>query len=89
MNVISLIINFMPQEKKSSLLFIAGALVVGVLAGGAAGYYLGYDRGWEGAVAETTANTAQASNPYANVQTNPLENVKTNPYSDVKINPFD
>lgn len=66
---------------------IAGTLVVGLLAGGAAGYYVGYDQGWEGAVAEVAST--ETVNPYADVQTNPLENVKTNPYSDVKVNPFD
>ena len=77
----------MPQAQKSPLLLIAGTLVVGLLAGGVAGYYVGYDLGWEGALAESAA--ADAPNPFANVQTNPLENVKTNPYSNIKVNPFD
>ena len=77
----------MPQEQKSPLLLVASTAVVGLIIGAAGGYYLGYDRGWESAVAEATPQ--EAVNPYAEVQTNPLETVKTNPYSDVKVNPFD
>lgn len=69
---------------------LGAALFVGLLVGGAGGYYFGYDQGWEGAVAKDAKVHAEevTVNPYAEVETNPLKDVKTNPY-DVKLNPFD
>lgn len=66
-----------------------------VIALGGAGYYFGYDHGWESAmsvVPEPAEEEKQAEalvNPYADVKTNPLADVKTNPYADVKLNPFE
>lgn len=70
---------------------LGATLLVGLLVGGAGGYYFGYDHGWEGAVAaDAKVHEEEAIvNPYAEVETNPLKDVKTNPYENVKLNPFD
>ncbi|HXK38739.1 MAG TPA: hypothetical protein VJ043_01475 [Candidatus Paceibacterota bacterium] len=71
---------------------VAVVAVVGLILGLAGGYYIGYDRGWEGAVtaakAEADRISQETANPFAEIKTNPLEDVKTNPYENVKTNPF-
>ena len=63
---------------------VAVVAVVGLILGLAGGYYIGYDRGWEGAVtaakAEADRISQETANPFAEIKTNPLEDVKTNPY---------
>ena len=80
-----------PQKLESphhEKLFIG--IIVGLLLGGAGGYYAGWimaqTKAVENAMATTPAPTVQAN---AQAQTNPLEDVKTNPLEDVKTNPFE
>lgn len=78
------------MQQNNNIILLGAVLFVGLLVGAGAGYYFGYDNGWEGAVAESAkTDNAATVNPYADVETNPLQDVKTNPYEDVKLNPFD
>ena len=74
------------QNGKQGLVLTVVALV-GLIIGGAGGYYVGYDNGLEGATAQQEAAVEQ--NPFADVETNPLENVEANPLENVKTNPFE
>ncbi len=70
--------------QNSNLGLMVGLILLGLVAGGGLGYYVGYQKG-------KVAATVQAveENPFADVKTNPLEDVKTNPLKDVKTNPFE
>lgn len=63
------------------------AALLGFSIGGAGGYYIGYDHGWERASTEQKATVEE--NPFADIETNPLQNVETNPLKEVKTNPFE
>ncbi len=77
------------MDTQSNYMGFGAVLVVGLLVGAGAGYYIGFDRGWEGALAAHELEEAAEENPFAEVETNPLKDVKTNPYENVKLNPFD
>ncbi len=66
---------------------ITSFVLVGLIIGAIGGYYVGYDKGWEGAAAQQKITAQQ--NPFTDIQTNPLQNVKTNPLKNVKTNPFE
>jgi membrane protein YqaA with SNARE-associated domain len=70
-------INTMENNNKMWVVLLC--LVAGLVLGGAGGYYVGYDVGFE-ARAATLADQQEEANPYAEVQANPLEDVKTNPF---------
>lgn len=78
------------EQHNNNVIMLGAALFVGLLVGGAGGYYLGFDHGWERAVAESEQTESTVTvNPYADVETNPLKDVQTNPYENVKLNPFE
>jgi len=80
---LTVVLNNMNNTK-----FLIGA-VTGLILGGVAGYYFGYDAGWEKALRETPQPAAATLETSGQVEANPLQNVKTNPYENVKINPFE
>ena len=78
-----------PHHEK---LFIG--IIVGLLLGGAGGYYAGWLMGQAQGI-ESATQTMQEQMPTAPVQThaqvqdNPLQNAQTNPLDGVKTNPFE
>jgi hypothetical protein len=65
-------------------------IVVGLLLGGAGGYYAGWLLGEQDGMAKANdAIQQQTPTVEASAQTNPLEDVQTNPLGNVKVNPFE
>lgn len=67
------------MEPQTKWRMFAGALILGLIIGGAAGYYFGLQQG-ESRAQRTATPTTASTNPLGDVSTNPLENVKTNPF---------
>ncbi len=71
------------MEQDTGMTKMIIGVFIGLLVGGAGGYYVGNMAGAP-SIAEQ-----EAANPLADVTINPLEDVKTNPLEDAKTNPFE
>lgn len=58
----------------------AGALIIGLVLGGAGGYYYATAYAQKPAAQSAAQSDATTANSYTDVQTNPYENVKVNPF---------